>query len=252
MPVSVAFITGASSGIGRALAIELAPRGYHLSLAARREELLNQLASEIGGSQENVLTVTCDVAIQKDVKLAIQTTVERFGGIDLAILSAGVSGRTNPLKFEASSLEALVSTNLFGVAYCLEELIPLMKKRGGGTIAVLSSIAADRGMNISTAYCASKAAVSSLCEGLRGTLRKHGIRLVTIEPGFVRTPMTAGFKRMPFVMEADVAARLILRRIERGDRVIRFPFLPSVFMKLVRIAPDSLFDAVTARLEVKS
>ena len=165
----------------------------------------------------------------------------------MAILSAGIGGETDPMRFPASTLKTIVETNLFGVAYCLEELIPLMKRQGEGSIGVLSSLAADRGLPTSAAYCASKAAVSSLCEGLRGTLRKYGIRLVTIEPGYVRTPMTVRFKRMPLVMEADEAARLIANRMERGHRVIRFPFLASLFMKVMRMIPNGIFDAMTSK-----
>ncbi len=243
----VAFITGASSGIGKALAIEMASRGYNLSLAARRHDLIDELAQSPSVSNVEVLTSRCDVSNQDDVRSAISRTATHFGRIDLAILSAGIGGETDPLRFQASTLETIVETNLFGVAYCLEELIPLMKRQGEGCIGVLSSLAADRGIPTSAAYCASKAAVSSLCEGLRGTLRKNGIRLVTIEPGYVRTPMTARFKRMPLVMEADDAARLIASRMERGNRVIRFPFLASLFMKVLSLTPNSIFDSLTSK-----
>lgn len=249
MNTPVAFITGASSGIGRALALELARRDYCLGLAARRVELLDELATEIGARPKQLLSLRCDVADQTQVRSAVAGTIAQFGRIDLAILSAGVGGPTELLRFEASAVERLVRTNLFGVAYCLEELIPLMKSEGG-TIAIISSLAADRGIPDSAVYAASKAAVSSLCEGMRGTLRNHGIRLVTIEPGYVRTAMTARFKRMPFLVEADQAARLILRRIARGDRVIRFPMLPSIFMKLVRLLPNSVFDFFTSKKRV--
>jgi len=247
MPPKVVLITGASSGIGHALALELAARGARLSLSARRADRLDELASKVA-QPANLLTLACDVTKQDDVKMTIARTVERFGVIDLAILSAGVSERTNPLKFSAAKFETIVATNLFGVSYCLEELIPLMTKQGHGTIAVLSSLAADRSLTDSAAYAASKAAVSSLFDGMRATLARHGVRLVIIEPGFVRTEMTAGFKRMPLLVEADEAARLILRRIDRGDKVIRFPLLSSIFMKLVRITPNVLFDALTTRL----
>jgi NAD(P)-dependent dehydrogenase (short-subunit alcohol dehydrogenase family) len=247
MPTEVSFITGASSGIGRALAIELAARGAKLALAARRAEMLKDLEEHIG-QRAKVLSIPCDVTRQEDVRRAIGSTVEHFGGIDLALLSAGVSGRTKPSMFSAASLEKIVLTNLFGVAYCLEELIPLMTRKGHGTIAVLSSLAADRSMTDSASYAASKASVSSLFDGMRATLASQGVRLVTIEPGFIRTDMTAGFERMPFVMEADEAARLILKRIDRGDKVIRFPLVPSLFMKVVKLTPNFIFDALTTRL----
>jgi NAD(P)-dependent dehydrogenase (short-subunit alcohol dehydrogenase family) len=250
MTPGVSFITGASSGIGRALALELAERGARLALAARRVERLRELENRLGKS-DNLLVMPCDVTRQEDVRKAIATTLERFGGIDLALLSAGVSGRTKPLKFAAAPLEKIVSTNLFGVAYCLEELIPLMARSGKGTIAVLSSLAADRSLTDSAPYSASKAAVSMLFDGMRATLASRGVRLITIEPGFVRTEMTEGFERMPFLMEADESARLILRRIERGDKVIRFPLVPSLFMKLVRMTPNFVFDALSSKLSRK-
>lgn len=250
MTSGVSFITGASSGIGRALALELAARGVRLALAARRVELLSELEEQIGRN-ENVLIIPCDVTEQQDVRKAIATTVEHFGGIDLAVLSAGVSGRTKPLGFSAAPLVKIVSTNLFGVAYCLEELIPLMTRTGVGTIAVISSLAADRSLTDSAPYAASKAAVSMLFDGMRATLASEGVRLVTIEPGFIRTEMTAGFERMPFLMEADESARLILRRIDRGDKVIRFPLVPSLFMRLMRMTPNFVFDALTTRLSRK-
>jgi short-subunit dehydrogenase len=245
----IAFITGASSGIGKELAIEMAKRGYNLSLAARRQDVIEELAESLTVSDTKVLTSRCDVSNQDDVRSAISNTISRFGRIDLAILSAGIGGETDPMRWQSKTLETIVETNLFGVAYCLEELIPIMRSQGEGSIGVLSSLAADRGIPTSAAYCASKAAVSSLCEGLRGTLRKNGIRLMTIEPGYVRTPMTARFKRMPLVMEADAAARLIANRMERGNRVIRFPFLASLFMKVMKMMPNSIFDAVTAKTE---
>jgi NAD(P)-dependent dehydrogenase (short-subunit alcohol dehydrogenase family) len=251
----VAFITGASSGIGYALAVELAQKGYSLALAARRKDLLEELAHGLKSTGVTIATIACDVGDQAQIKEAIAETVRQLGGIDLAILSAGVSEPTDAVNFTASKFERLARTNLLGVAYCLEELIPIMKKpRSGGsgaTIAVISSLAGDRGMPGSSGYCATKAAVSALFDGMRPELRRHGIRLVTIEPGYVQTPMTDGIGRMPFLMQADDAARLILTRIERGDRVIRFPFVPAAFMKVMRVLPVRIFDAVIATLRPK-
>ncbi len=246
------FITGASSGIGHALARELAPKGYALALAARRQDLLDDLCAEVRQLGGEAIPLICDVGDQEQVKQAIAKTIEHFGRIDLAILSAGIGGTTKATEFKADGLQRLVRTNLFGVAYCLEELLPILQRQNGGTIAAISSLAGDRGMPGSAGYCASKAALSTLFDGLRPELKTQNIKLVTIEPGYVLTPMTESFGKMPFLMMADEAARLILRRIERGDRVIRFPFLPSVFMKLVRILPVSLFDVfVSKRRPVK-
>jgi NAD(P)-dependent dehydrogenase (short-subunit alcohol dehydrogenase family) len=243
----VAFITGASSGIGLELALELAAKGYDLALAARRKDLLDGLAKEAQKSGVAAIALACDVGDQAQVRRTVTDTLNRFGKIDLAILSAGVTGPTDAANFSAAKFELVLGTNLLGVAYCLEELIPAMRRQNGGTIAAISSLAGDRGFPGSAAYCATKAALSTLLEGMRVELRRHGVRLVTIEPGYVLTPMTERLSGMPFLMQADAAARLILKRIERGDRVIRFPLLPSILMKLARIVPVSVFDFLVAK-----
>jgi NAD(P)-dependent dehydrogenase (short-subunit alcohol dehydrogenase family) len=243
----VALITGASSGIGYALARELAAAGYALALAARRRQLLDDLIAVINEQGGDAIALACDVNDPAQVKQAIAATVQRFGQIDLAVLSAGISQPTRAHNFVAADFERLLKTNLLGVAYCLEELLPVMGRQGSGTIAAISSLAGDRGMPGSAGYCATKAALSTLFDGLRVELHAQGIRLVTIEPGYVRTPMTEQFGNMPFVMSADEAARLIRQRLARGDRVIRFPLPASMFMRLMRVLPVSLFDWVAAK-----
>ena len=243
----VAFITGASSGIGYELALELARQGYVLALTARRETLLDELAEKVKSIGTDALSITCDVSDQQQVRKAIEETVVHFKRIALAILSAGISEPTVAEDFSAADFEKLVRTNLLGVSYCLEELVQIMIRQRNGVIAAISSLAADRGVPGSAGYCATKAALSSLFEGMRVDLKRFGVGLVTIEPGYVRTPMTAGFGNMPLVMEADASARLILRRIESGDRVIRFPLPASILMKLMRVLPVTLFDLIVAR-----
>ncbi len=243
----VAFITGASSGIGYELALELARQGYVLALTARRETLLDELAEKVKSIGTDALSITCDVSDQQQVRKAIEETVVHFKRIDLAILSAGISEPTVAEDFIAADFEKLLRTNLLGVSYCLEELVQIMVRQRNGVIAAISSLAADRGVPGSAGYCATKAALSSLFEGMRVDLKRFGVRLVTIEPGYVRTPMTASFGNMPLVMEADASAKLILRRIESGDRVIRFPLPASILMKLLRVLPVTLFDLIVAR-----
>lgn len=243
----VAFITGASSGIGHALAREFAAAGHALALVARRRELLDSLVAAAQQQGRAALALACDVSEPAQVKQAVAATVQRFGRIDLAILSAGISQPTRAVNFVAAEFEHLLKTNLLGVAYCLEELIPVMRRQQSGTIAALSSLAGDRGMPGSAGYCATKAALSTLFDGLRVELRAQSIRLVTIEPGYVQTPMTAQFSKMPFVMSAEQAARLIRQRLARGDRVIRFPLPASMFMRLMRVLPVSLFDLVATK-----
>jgi NAD(P)-dependent dehydrogenase (short-subunit alcohol dehydrogenase family) len=122
-----------------------------------------------------------------------------------------------------------------------------MRQQGGGKIAVLSSLAGDRGIPGSAGYCATKAAINALFEGLRGPLYPLGIELVTIAPGYVLTPMTEKLGKLPFVMTAAEAARLIVQRLERGHRIIRFPWQASWFMRALQILPASWFDTLTAQ-----
>jgi NAD(P)-dependent dehydrogenase (short-subunit alcohol dehydrogenase family) len=242
-----AFITGASSGIGYELALLLVEKGYSVSLVARRADLLEQLVEKIRDQGGDAVSIACDVTKQPQIREAVAKTAAHFGGVDLAILSAGVSEPTDALHFNAAKIERILRTNLFGVMYCLEELIPIMKSQGRGIIAGVSSLAGDRGMPGSAGYCATKAALSTLFEGMRVELRSAGVRLVTIEPGYVLTPMTEKFGNMPFLMRADEAASIIFKRIEQGDRVIRFPLMASAAMRLMRFLPVSLFDVIAAK-----
>jgi NAD(P)-dependent dehydrogenase (short-subunit alcohol dehydrogenase family) len=244
---SVVLITGASTGLGRALALHYARLGWRVVVTARRQALLDELAESIRSAGGSAVPLVCDVAEAAQVGALIEQATAQCGRIDLAILNAGISERTDAHQFDAAVFERMCRTNLLGVAYGLQGLIPLMRQQGGGQIAVVSSIAGDRGIPGSAGYSATKAAVTALCDGLRVHLRASGIRLVTIAPGYVHTPMTAQFKNMPFVMTAEDAAALIARRLARGDRVIRFPFIPALFTWLMQIVPVALYDALMGK-----
>ena len=243
----VVLITGASTGIGRALALVYAARGYAVAITARRQPLLEELAREIERLGGQALALGCDVTVAEQVRSAVATTQQHFGRIDCAILSAGISEPTKAAEFKAADFQQLLQTNLLGVAYGLEALIPVMRQQGGGQIAAVSSLAGDRGMPGSAGYCATKAGLNALFEGMRGPLRPYGIKLVTIAPGYVQTPMTARFGKMPFVMSAEEAAQKIVRGLEQGQPVIRFPWQASWFMRFMRSLPSGWFDALTAR-----
>lgn len=243
----VVFITGASTGIGQALALALAARGWRLALTARRQTLLDELARAVERLGGQALPLACDVTEPAQVQAAVRAAQQHFGGIDWAILSAGIAQPTGATNFKAADFERLLKTNLLGVAHCVEALLPVLQARGGGKIAALSSLAGDRGIPGSASYCATKAGLNALFDGLRGPLRQQGIELVTIAPGYVLTPMTESFGRMPFVLSAEAAAQLILQRLERGDAVIRFPWQAAWITWLLRLLPARWFDALMKR-----
>jgi short-subunit dehydrogenase len=237
----VAVITGASSGIGWALAKELAGQGAKVGLVARRLDRLEALAAEIrqSGKGGGIATAAADVAVRDQALHAIKTVREQLGPVDLLIANAGVGAPTllNPVNID--QVERMFQVNVFGVIYSIEGVLPEMLQRKSGHIAAVSSLSAYKGLPGESAYCASKAAVNTYMEGLRIQLRRHNIAVTTICPGFVKTPMTEPFEfTMPFVMDADAAARRIVKALCRRRKVFSFPLPTVLLMKLTQWLPD--------------
>jgi len=237
----VAVITGASSGIGWALAKELAKHGAKLGLVARRLDRLEALAGEIrqAGTSATIALAAADVAEREQTLEAFRAIRDQIGPVDLLIANAGVGAPTllNPVNID--QVERMFRVNLFGVVYCIEAVLPEMLERGQGHISAVSSLSAYKGLPGESAYCASKAAVNTYMEGLRIQLRPYNIAVTTICPGFVKTAMTEPFDfKMPFVMDADVAARRIVRALRRRRKVYNFPFPTTLLMKMTQWLPD--------------
>jgi short-subunit dehydrogenase len=231
-----AIITGASSGIGAAMARELSRRGYALALLARRAELLDQLASEL----PDTVAIPCDVTDSA----AVHDAVKRAGPIDVAIANAGVGVTGHALKI-IDEAEVMMRVNYFGMLYLFGAVVPAMIERGAGRFAGIASIAGLRGMPSASGYSASKAAMQAFLESARVELSPLGVRVTTVNPGFIATPMTEkNTFRMPFLMQADAAARIIVDGIERGARVVEFPRPMSMAMRFARLLPSSLYDRV--------
>lgn len=244
----VSFLTGASSGIGRALAPLLATEGHAVALVARRQAQLEELAQSINEQGGRALPLVCDVCDFSSVQAAIWRCEEELGPVDRLILNAG-TGRPSPAtRFRASDIEAAMAVNYIGPAYCIEAVLPGMLQRGGGHIVGIGSPGGWRGIPGSGAYGASKAALANLLESLRVELAPHQIAVTTIEPGFVRTEMTDQNKfHMPFLLEADDAARRIHRAIVARRRTYAFPWQLIWPLKLLRLLPPALYDRVIAR-----
>jgi len=235
----VAVITGASSGIGYGIAKALASTGCHVGLLARREAQLAELASEIEQSGGKSAIAAADVTDRTQTVKAIHSLREQLGPIDLLVANAGVGKPDRIDPFSVDDIEQMIRVNLLGVVYAIEAVLPEMLARGQGHLAAVSSQGAYKGMPGSAGYCASKAGLSTLMEGLRIELRSRGIRMTTICPGFVRTPMTADNRFfMPGLMDADEAGRHIVRALARGKKVYNFPWQTTLLMKLVRWMPD--------------
>lgn len=247
-PYRVAAITGASRGIGRAVALEVARRGTKVALLATREDLLRELASEIARGGGAALPFRCDVRSREDVRGAIAAAERQLGPVDLLVAGAGI-GRPVPAgAFDAAEAEDIYRVNVLGVLYAVEAVLPGMLAARAGRIVGISSLASFRGFGDSSTYCASKAALNLQLEGLRVELAPRGIGVTTILPGFVRTDMTArnGF-RMPFLIGPERAARSIVRAIERRKRVAAFPWPAAAFVWIAKRTPNALFDRILAR-----
>jgi short-subunit dehydrogenase len=239
----VAIITGASSGIGWALARSLAAEGCKVGLVARRREQLAELAAEIEKTGGTVAFATADIAERAQAVAAIREVAGRLGPVDLLIANAGVGAPTTLEPFNVGDVEKMFRVNVLGVVYSLEAVLPQMLERGRGHLAAISSLASYKGLPGESGYTASKAAVNLFMEGLRIQLRSKGIAVTTICPGFVKTPMTEVNEfKMPWLLTADDAARRIVRALKRKRKVYNFPWQLSLFMKCARWAPDWLVD----------
>jgi short-subunit dehydrogenase len=235
----VAVITGASSGIGWAFAEELARAGCRLGLIARRRELLDQLAGKLRGTGTAVEVAAADVTDRDGLLQAFADLRRKLGPVDLLLANAGVNPPTNLEPFDAPGQLHLFRVNLFGVIVSIEAVLPDMLARKTGRIAAVSSLGGDRGVPPYGAYCSSKAALNSYLDALRVQVRGRGVTVTTLCPGFVRTPMVDSVPRPKrFMLEADEAVRRMLRAIDRGTAVYRFPTVPSLFMRFVRVLPD--------------
>jgi len=236
----VAVITGASSGIGWALAKALAAEGCAVGLIARREKLLKSLAAEIAAAGGKTAYAVGDTGNRESLGAAIAAIRTALGPIDLAIANAGVGKATRLDPVNVADVENMFRVNVLGVVNTFAAVMPEMLARRTGQLVAISSLAGYRGLPGESAYCASKAAVNTYMDGLRIHLRGTGVSATTICPGFVITPMTADFKfHMPGLMTAERAASKIVRAIKARKKVANFPRRLHLLTVLSRWVPDS-------------
>lgn len=242
------WLTGASSGIGAALAHELATRGARVAITARRRDALDEVAS----GAPHITVMPGDVTDAAAMS-AIAATLEReWGGIDLAILNAGTYRPVTPAQLTADVVREHLDVNVMGVVNCLQAVVPPMLTRGDGRIAVVSSVTSFAGLPLAAAYGASKAFVTSMCDSLRPDLEAQGVGMTVIAPGFVRTPLVGhNAFRMPFMVEVDAAARIICDGLEHEKPEIAFPWQMAAFMKLLAAVPGPVRRRYVARLAAR-
>jgi short-subunit dehydrogenase len=237
------WITGASTGIGAALARELADRGASVAISARNVEKLREVA---GG---RMLVVPVDVTDREATVAAGDTVRAALGGLDVAVLNAGTWSRFDVTDWDSQAFAEHLQTNLMGTVHALEAVVPTMLAEGRGRIVGTASVAGYRGLPGSEAYGATKAALLNLLEALRGSLGPRGIVVQTLAPGFVRTPMTdRNSFPMPFLISAEAAAKAIADGIEKDKAEVVFPFPMMLMMKTARLLPVRAWTAMTAVL----
>lgn len=244
----VVFITGASSGIGRALAVELGKRGAHTGLLARRGDVLKEIVAEVEAAGGRALALTADVRDAEAVRRAAADLSKAFGPIDVLVANAGVGATTAAKDLKPEVVADVFNINVLGAVNSATAVLSSMVERGRGHLIVISSLAAYRGLPKSAAYCASKAAVSAFFESLRVDLRGTGVYVTIIHPGFIKTPLTAGREaQMPYLMELDDAVKKIVRAIETRKKSYAFPWQLASIVRAAMIMPIPLYDRIISK-----
>ena len=244
----VVFITGASSGIGRALAVELAKRGASLGLLARRGDALQEIVAEVEAAGGRAVALTADVRNADAVSHAAEELRKTFGPVDVMVANAGVGATTDAKDLKPEMVADVININVMGAVNSATAVLPAMVERGQGQLVVISSLAAYRGLPKSAAYCASKAAVSAFFESLRVDLRGKNVDVTIIHPGFIKTPLTEGrHAQMPYLMELDDAVKKIVRAIETKKKSYAFPWQLASIVRAAMIMPVPLYDRIISK-----
>lgn len=238
------FITGASSGIGQALAMRFYSAGYRLALAARRTAEVQAWAEANAISAGRYQVYGADVSDIDSIVAAGEACIVAQGVPDVVIANAGISvGMDTAVRSDLGVMAQTFATNNIGVAATFHPFMAGMMARGAGTLVGIGSVAGIRGLPGHGAYCASKAAVIAYCESLRGELRPSGVKVVTICPGYIDTPLTRENRyAMPFLMKAEAFADKAFAAIHAGHSYRVIPWQMGVVAKLLRLLPNALFD----------
>jgi NADP-dependent 3-hydroxy acid dehydrogenase YdfG len=242
----IAWVTGASSGIGREVAAQLAVAGWTVAISARRAADLQSLAAEHPGK---MIVAPLDITDEPAIRAAIEKiTAESGRPIARAVLNAGVYIRDTAPDFNIANFKSQMDVNLLGTANCLAALMPGMMARKRGQIAIVGSVAGLNGLPGAVTYSATKAALISMAQSLKFDLDKAGVAICVVLPGFVKTPATAGNAYdMPYLMEASDAARHILTGMDKGNFLVAFPWQLAWPLRFLRLLPAPIYFWAMAR-----
>lgn len=245
----IAWITGASSGIGQGVALELARRGWTVAISARREPELEAIARAAADLPGRLVAHACDVTDADQVRRTTEAMTRAHGPIALAFLNAGIAPYVRAPDLDIAAIRQVVDVNLMGVVNGIAAVMPGMAAQGFGQIAVNASIAGYGGLPKSAAYGATKAALINMCESLKFDCDNLGLLLQLVNPGFVETPLTdKNTFPMPFMIKNDDASRRVCDGFERGGFEITFPRRLAYLLKAINLLPYPLYFALVGRL----
>ncbi len=245
----VVLLTGASSGIGEALAIALAKKGAIVGLLARRKELLDKLKKQCEKAGGSARVFACDVTDEDAVLAAANEFYAEFDRIDILIANAGIGGNNAETRaLQPLAVKKVIDINLMGAVNSVHAVLPRMLKKGSGQLVAISSLAGFRGLPKSAAYSASKAGMTAFFESVRLDVKHQGIDVTIIQPGFIKTPLTSGREaKMPFLMELDDAIPMFLKAIEKKKRFAAFPWQLATVVRAGKIMPGWLYDRIAGK-----
>lgn len=244
-----ALITGASSGLGRGLALWFARRGVKVYAAARRTENLEALAQEARAEQAHIEPVALDIAQADTVLTRVRELDDACGGLDLIVANAGYGQETSGKRLKWETVKQTIDVNVTGTVATLSAVLPRMVERQRGHVVGVASLAAFRGLPRNAAYSASKAFLHVFMESLRVDLQGTGVQVSCLYPGFVKSEMTVNNKHpMPFLLETEAAVKLMGEAIQRGEAEYAFPWQMAGVMSVVKRLPNGVFDGLAGRV----
>ena len=233
------WITGASSGIGKALAIKFANEGWKVAASARRENLLKELSQE----SENIYPFPLDVTDVDQCKTVFENIIEKFKDIEISIFGTGIHDPKSEKKFNLDKIREIMEVNYFGTMNCINAVYNYYNNKKSGQISIISSVAGYRGLPAAGAYCASKSALTSFTETLQFEMKRKNVRVSLVSPGFIKTPMTdQNDFPMPMIKSPEFAAEQIyLGLVKKKGFEIHFPKSFTFFLKFLRILPNNIY-----------